>query len=286
MVAHGHLSSTGLVISSRRRRTRSASSVRRQIAVASWRAPKDGRIYASFAVDATPMLEYVERVRATGQRVTVTHVIGAALGRAICEVPEVRARVVFGRIKPFETCDVGFAVDIGNGSDLAPVKVRNADQKSPAQIARELRPGSDRLRKGQEPGHARSSAIVRRLPWWAHRPCLAVASVLLGGLGVPALGQPAFPLGAAFVTNVGTFDLDTAFTSPLPFARVPLYLTIGAVRDAAMAVNGQVVVRPQIVIGATADHRLIDGAHAGQIAAVMRRLLADPEQLDTPWTGA
>lgn len=268
---------------SRRGRTRSAS-VRRQIAVASWRAPKDGRIYARFAVDASPILRYVEETRAsTGQYVTLTHVVGAALGRAICAVPEVRARVVFGRIRPFETCDVGFAVDIGAGSDLAPVKVRNADQKSPPEIAQELVRGSERLRAGRAAGHKRSSAIVRALPWWTHRPTLAIASVLLGGVGVPALGQPAFPLGAAFLTNVGTFDLDEAFTSPVPFARVPLYLTVGAVREAATAVDGQVAVRPQIVIGATADHRLIDGAHAGRVSAAMREFLAEPEQLDRPW---
>jgi pyruvate/2-oxoglutarate dehydrogenase complex dihydrolipoamide acyltransferase (E2) component len=260
------------------------TSVRRQIAVASWRAPRDGRIYARFAIDATPVLRYVDSARAaTGQYVSVTSVVGAALGRTICDVPEVRARVVFGRIRPYETCDVGFAVDIGKGTDLAPVKVRNADQKTPAQIAQELSRGSDRLRVGKARGHSRSSAIVRHLPWWAHRPVLGVASVLVGGLGVPALGQPAFPLGAAFVTNVGTFDLDEAFTSPVPFARVPLYLTIGALREAPMAVNGQVVVRPQLVIGATADHRLIDGAHAGQVAASMRELLADPKRLDKPW---
>lgn len=260
------------------------ASVRRQVAVASWRPSKDGRIYARLAIDATPILSYLDDARArTGAHVTVTHVVGAALGRAICVVPEVRARVVFGRIVPYETCDVGFAVDIGLGSDLAPVKVRNADQKSPAEIARELAPGSDSLRSGKAAGHSRSSSVIRRLPWWTHRPALAGVSLLVGGLGIGALGQPGFPLGAAFVSNVGTLGLDEAFAAPVPFARVPLYLAVGAVRDAAVVVDGAVAVRPQLVLGATADHRIIDGAHAGQIAEVIRELLADPIRLETPW---
>jgi pyruvate dehydrogenase E2 component (dihydrolipoamide acetyltransferase) len=68
----------------------------------------------------------------------------------------------------------------------------------------------------------------------------------------------------------------------VPFARVPLYLAVGAVQDAVVAVDGKVVVRPQVVLGATADHRLIDGAHAGRIAQIIRDLLADPRQLDVP----
>ena len=55
----------------------------------------------------------------SGERVTVTHVVGAALGRAIRQVPEIRARVVAGRIVDLEHCDIGFAVDIEQGSDLA-----------------------------------------------------------------------------------------------------------------------------------------------------------------------
>lgn len=265
----------------------SRRSVRREVAVASWRPSRDGRIFSRFAIDATPVLSYVEETRArSGVRVTITHVVGAALGRAICAVPEVRARVVFGRIVPYPTCDVSFAVDIDAGADLAPVKVRFADQKTPIEIAGEVAPGSEQLRAGTAEGHAFSTSIVRRLPWFTHRPLLAGVGFVIGGLGISALGQPGFPLGAAFVTNVGTLGLDEAFIAPIPFARTPLLLAVGAVRDAAVVVDGAIVVRPQFVLGATADHRLIDGAHAGQIADVMRDLLADPTRLEVPWVPA
>lgn len=259
-------------------------SVRRQVAVATWRPSKDGRIYARIPIDATALLAYVDNTRErTGVHVTITSVVGAALGRAICAVPEIRGRIVFGRIRQFETCDVAFAVDIVDGADLAPIKVSHADQKSPADIATELAPRADRLRTGTDPGHRRSSSIVQHLPWWTHRPALAAASLLVGGLGVGALGQPGFPLGSALVTNVGTLGLDEGFATPVPFARAPLYLSIGALRDVATVVDGAVVVRPQVVLVATADHRIIDGSHAGQVAAVLRELLAQPTRLDTPW---
>ena len=47
-----------------------------------------------------------------------------------------------------------------------------------------------------------------------------------------------------------------------------------------MAVDGKVVVRPRIVLPATADHRLVDGAHAAKLARLVRAYLAAPATLD------
>lgn len=233
------------------------------------------------AIDAGPLLGYVERARAaSGEAVTIIHVIGAALGRVIRDEPEIRARVVFGRIRPFPSCDVGFAVDIGGGQDLAPVTVRKIDGKTPIQVAREVAGGAHRLRSGHDRQHSRSSRLVRVAPTFVLRPVLALAGVLVGGLGIAAFGQPGFPLGSAFVSNVGSLGLDEAFVAPVPFARVPLYVAVGAVREAAAVVEGQVVVRREIVLTATADHRLIDGAHAGRVATLLRSYLDDPTLLD------
>jgi pyruvate dehydrogenase E2 component (dihydrolipoamide acetyltransferase) len=113
---------------------------------------------------------------------------------------------------------------------------------------------------------------------------MAAAGLLVGGFGVGAFGQPGFPLGAAVVSNVGGLGLDEAFLAPLPFARVPLYLAVGAVHDVAAVVDGAVVVQPQVVLVATSDHRLVDGSHAGRVTTLLRRCIAEPTLLDVPWS--
>ena len=256
-------------------------SVRRKIAVASWRASKDGRLYARMAVDATALLAFcAERRAATGAPVTPAAVVGLAFQRAVEQVPAFHNRVVFGRIVPFTSYDVAFAVDIDGGDDLAPTKVRAADTKTVAEVAAELAAGAERLRARADQDFQTTSGIARLLPWFLLRPVLAVASVLNGGIGVRAFGQPAHPLGSLFVTNIGSFGLDEGYVAPVPLARVPLYVCVGAVSDAAMVVDGKVVARPQVVITATADHRLVDGAHAAKVARIVRALLADPGRID------
>jgi pyruvate dehydrogenase E2 component (dihydrolipoamide acetyltransferase) len=216
------------------------------------------------AVDATAVLDYCRRRRQeSGVQVTPGLVVGMAFARGVLEVPAFLNRVVLGRIVPFRSHDVAFAVDIGSGEDLAPTKVCAVDTKTVVEVGRELEAGA-------------------AVPWFGLRPMLAAASLLNGGIGVRAFGQPAHPLGSLFITNIGSFGLDEAYVAPVPLARVPLYVCVGAIADAPMAVDGQVVVRPQVVITATADHRLVDGAHAAQLARFVRRALAQPELLDTP----
>lgn len=258
-----------------------STSARRKIAVATWRAPKESRLHARMAVDATAVLQYCASQTAEhGVRVTPGVVVGVAFQRAVEQVPAFHHRVVLGRIVRFDSYDVAFAVDIDDGDDLAPVKVREVDRKTVAQVSRELETGAARLRARRDRAQNTSTGIAHAVPWWALRPVLATASLLNGGLGVRAFGQPAHPLGSLFLTNIGSFGLDEGYVAPVPLARVPLYVCVGAVHDAPTAVDGQVVVRPQLVMTATADHRLVDGAHAAHVARLVRRGLADPATLD------
>ncbi|WP_377639196.1 2-oxo acid dehydrogenase subunit E2 [Oryzobacter terrae] len=264
----------------------SRPTVRRKIAAASWRAPTEGRIHARAEVDVSAALAHLAVLRAEhGVRVTLTHLVGAALGRALRDVPEARARVVLGRLRPIEECTIAFAVDIEDGRDLAPVRVRDADRLTTLEVARAVESGALAVRAGQDHSFRRSSSIMRAVPVWAMRPVVNVASLVTGGLGRGLFGQPGRPLGTAFVSNVGTLGLEEAFLAPVPFARVPVYLAIGAVRERPVVVGTEVVVRPTCVLVATADHRIVDGAHAGLLQQALLDHLADPAGLDRPGPG-
>ncbi|MCW2665406.1 MAG: 2-oxo acid dehydrogenase acyltransferase, partial [Frankiales bacterium] len=188
------------------------------------------------AVDASAVLAHCARLRAeSGVRMSPGAVVGVAFQRAIEQVPAFHHRVAFGRLVPFTSYDVAFAVDIEAGADLAPVKVRDVDRKSLVDVGRELEAGAARLRAREDRGYRTTSVIARAVPWFLLRPLLMVASLLNGGIGVRAFGQPAHPLGSLMVTNIGSFGLDEGYVAQVPLARTPLYVCVGAVRDAPMA---------------------------------------------------
>ena len=182
------------------------------------------------AVDATAVLDYcAQPPRRDGVQVTPGLVVGMAFHRGVAQVPEFHNRVVFGRIVPFPSYDVAFAVDIGDGDDLAPTKVRDVDTKTVVDVAPRARGGRRPAAGPRRTATTRPpAASPRAVPWFALRPMLSAASLLNGGIGVRAFGQPAHPLGSLFVTNIGSFGLDEGYVAPVPLARVPLYVCVGA----------------------------------------------------------
>ncbi len=259
------------------------TAVRRKIAVATWRAPKEGRLLTRLVVDADPLLDYVTERRAAGaQGLTLMHVLGAAAARALLVVPEANARVLAGRIVPFDGVAVGFAVDVGRGTDLAPVTVQGADRLTPAEIATEVWRGVRAVREGRDEGFRLSTRVAAATPVPLMRPLLALSSLVLGGLGLPMLGQQGHPLGSIFISNVAPLGVEEVFMAPIPFARAHVYIALGTVSERPVVRDGAVVAVRQLTLSMTGDHRIVDGVQCAFYFARLLELLADPAVLDEP----
>ena len=103
---------------------------RRKLTIATWDAPREGNIYGKLTVDATQALRYLETVRErTGEKVTITHLVGKAVAMALRKAPTLNGRIVWGKFEPFPTVDVAFLVALEEGNDLAKAKVRRSRQE-------------------------------------------------------------------------------------------------------------------------------------------------------------
>jgi pyruvate dehydrogenase E2 component (dihydrolipoamide acetyltransferase) len=254
-------------------------STRRKLAIATWSSPREGNIYGKLTVDAGPALRYIEELRAqTGEKVSLTHLVGRACGLALAQAPTLNGRILFGKYRPFDTVDLAFLVALDEGKDLAAAKIEHVDRKTSVDIARELRERAERLRARQDEDFESSKGLLRALPTWLLRPLVHFMGWLASGVGLDlaAIGLRKFPFGACIVTSVGMFGLDEGFVPPTPFARVPVYVLVGAVSERPAVVDGAVVPRPQVTITATIDHRFIDGFQGGVLARTMRAFFADP----------
>jgi pyruvate/2-oxoglutarate dehydrogenase complex dihydrolipoamide acyltransferase (E2) component len=264
---------------------------RRKLAIASWSSPSEGNIYGKASVDMTHALRYIEYLRATtGEKITITHLVGRAVSLALKEAPDVNGRIFLGKYRSHDSVDMAFLVALEDGHDLAKVKLCNVDQKRTVDIARELRQRVLALRDGKDDEFNRSKPILRLLPTWLIRPILWSVGYLTGamGLSIPALGLEKYPFGAAIVTSVGMLGLDEAFAPPTPFARVPVYIVVPAVKDRVVAEDGQAVIRPYLDLMATIDHRFLDGFRGAVLGKMVRKFFEEPWVADgfdkAPWT--
>ncbi|HND31785.1 MAG TPA: 2-oxo acid dehydrogenase subunit E2, partial [Myxococcota bacterium] len=259
-------------------------STRRKLALATWDGPREGNIYGKLTVDASRAMAWLDEQRQKGgEKVTITHLVGKAVALALRREPTLNGRIAWGAYVPHETVDISYLVVLEDGSDLAKVKICEADKKSISELAKELRERAGKVRKGQDSEFEKSKGLIRLLPTWLLKPILTFTGWLTGSLGVslPALGLEPFPFGSAVITSVGMMGLDEGFAPPTPFARVPLLVLVGAVRDAPVVQDGQVVVSKLLTITATIDHRFIDGYQGAILAKAVREIFEHPENLES-----
>jgi pyruvate/2-oxoglutarate dehydrogenase complex dihydrolipoamide acyltransferase (E2) component len=260
-------------------RAMSAMTTRRKLAIATWDAPREGNIYGRLQLDAEEVTRFLTHVReVTGERVTITHFVGRVVGEALAASPGLNGFLRWGVYHRHATADVSFLVALEDGKDLAKVKVEAIDTLPMTEVARRLGSGAQKLRAGTDEAFEKSKGPIRLLPTWMIRPLVWLTGWLTGSLGISvgALGLERFPFGAAIVTSVGMLGVDEGYVPPTPFARVPLYVAVGAVRDMPAVVDGQLAVRKQVVITATLDHRFLDGAQGAVLARIVRERFADP----------
>ena len=92
--------------------------------------------------------------------------------------------------------------------------------------------------------------------------------------------QPDDIAGATFaISNLGMFQVD-AFTAIIvpPHAGI---LTVGAIADRVVAVDGAPAVRPMMTLTLSCDHRVVDGARAAEFLRDVSAELAAPRNTET-----
>ncbi len=247
----------------------------RNVAAQIWNSPSDPTIYGFIEIDTTGIQKFIQRKREeTGEKITITHVVGKAVADMLGELPELNLIMKRGKLVPRESVDIFFQVEFGGGQ-LAGVKVQDADKKSLEGIAKELREKALEIKEGKEKKMTSMIQIFGSLPAPVLKLFLKLSRFVSYELGVGVGGLDPDPFGSAMVTNVGIFDLETGFAPLFPLSRTPLVITLGKIKKKPFVVGENLEIRPVLTIGAAIDHRYYDGYHIGVLAKKFREKIQE-----------
>jgi pyruvate dehydrogenase E2 component (dihydrolipoamide acetyltransferase) len=277
----------------------------RKLALGTWSMPSSPAAYGVLDLDCERALSWCARAhQATGEKVTLTHLVGKAAAVALASAPETNGFASLGRLILRDTVDVFFQVAFFDREDAAPHKGERAtrrdaslagaklvrvDEKSPVAIARELRERAQAIRARRDDATIHAAKRLGRLPGPLRSMATRFGAFLSFDLGfnLSRLGIPYDPFGSCMVTNVGVFGIETAWAPLIPYARTPLCLTLGAIRTAPTVVGDAIVARKRASLGVVFDHRVMDGYHAGVMSRRFQEIFTDPDAtLGDPGAGA
>ena len=162
----------------------------------------------------------------------------------IQECPSVNGRILWGNFIPFPTIDIGCLVNLDDGKDLANVKIQNANKLSVIDISRSLKERAGKLRTGKDEDFKKTTNTLKLLPVLLVKPIVFIAGFLGSAIGIdlPIFGVKKFPFGSCLLTSIGMMGIEKAFVPHLPFARVPLLLVVGNIKDKPVVENGEVLI--------------------------------------------
>lgn len=256
----------------------------RRISTAMWDEHNSPQVLGFDDVDMTQFNEVLEELREkSGEKVTVTHAFVKAIAQVYARFPQLNVLVVRGKIVQRKSIDIFVQVSVpkSKGSadaDLSGVKIKNVDQKTLVDIARELRERAEKVRKGQDKDIEDSKRLMDALPG----PLL---KVLMRGLtkvmfdaeiDLTAIGVKPDPFGSAMVTNVGGFGVHAGFAPLVTLARTPAIFLLGRTEDKPVVRDGEIVIRPMMRSCATFDHRLLDGYQIGLLCTMVKDFVENP----------
>jgi pyruvate/2-oxoglutarate dehydrogenase complex dihydrolipoamide acyltransferase (E2) component len=257
----------------------------RKVAVGTWGEGGDPSVYGILEMNASKILErqklWSER---TGTKPpTVTAVVACAVAHTLAEHPEINGMIRWGRIYRRKEVSVFLQTAVDDaGKELSGFVIHDANKKSIEQVVDELKTKARAIREDKDPAFKKAKGTFKNIPVWFMHFVLNLISFLTYtlNLNLSGAGIPKDAFGSVMITSIGSLGLDMAFAPLVPYSRVPLLLAVGAIKEAALVVDGKIAVAPLFKICATFDHRFIDGMHAAKMSKTVRRLLETDEGLD------
>ena len=255
----------------------------RVTSAAIYTTPTDSRVYGTLDIDVSRAKRFLEKKRAAGVKITMTHLATAVLARAVAfDVPEMNCFIRRGAVVGRERLDVMVPISVGGDSGVTAAIVKDAHARTVTSIAEEVRDKAASGRSGVETKAVQNKYLLNRIPWPFRRPAFRFLKWITVDMGIEikALGLSAHSFGSFVVSDIGSFGLNTGMTSLMPAAKVPAVIVLGKVEQKPVVRRGEIVIRTVLPLTGTFDHRIVDGMQIGKLAHGIKRNFRKPEWLD------
>ncbi|MFN8347756.1 MAG: 2-oxo acid dehydrogenase subunit E2 [Spirosomataceae bacterium] len=254
----------------------------RKTASTIYKKPNDSKIFGSVEIDITDLEQYIRKRRKEGVKITLTHFFLLATAKAIQdEIPEMNTYLKRGSIYPHAQIDATVSVLMNNG-EMGSVKMQNITDYDLAGLADSLRREIQTAQKGDDKSKRQKEALAN-LPWplrgWVYG-LIKYLTVHLG-VSIPFLKLSANHFGTFFLSNIGSLGLDIGYPALFPSANVSFVLILGGVSQKPWVVHNEIVPRTVMTLGAALDHRVVDASHGGKLFKYLKKVVAQPELLET-----
>jgi pyruvate dehydrogenase E2 component (dihydrolipoamide acetyltransferase) len=259
-------------------------SLRRKVAIGTWKPQKDSAMNAVVAIDVTNATKFMEKQnsKGNGAKLSITVLVGKAMALALKEMPHVNGKIVFGRFVPRETVDICFLVAVPDSKNLGYVTMIDVPKMSLNQMAESLTKNASSVRSGKDVTFKANMDVAAMLPTFVLGPIMAFLAFISNclGFGIKAVGLNPNSFGSFTITSIGAFGFDEAFAPTTSMYHHPGVATVCAIKQKPVVMDdGKIEARPIMKITFTVDHRYLDGHESSIVMKKLMHFLEKPEEM-------
>lgn len=242
-------------------------------------------VYYEQNLDLTRTLPFIERWNAKHeQKLTLFHLLLAALGKALLARPGLNRFVSGGRTYQRSGAQVSFAAKkrFADEAPLVTIKLAMHEGEPLGETVRRIYESVGEGRSDKE------RAVDKEVRWILHLPSFMVR--LLVWLFVrldrcnlaPASMIRTDPMYASlFCANLGSVGIDKAWHHLYEYGTVSLFAVLGVVRKDVVVVDGKLEVHDLVRVRYSFDERINDGFYCAASLGIVRDYVEEPERFES-----
>lgn len=230
-------------------------------------------------IDAGPGLERIAKLRAeTGMQLTFFHLVLHALVETLAERPRLNRFTSGGRLYQRRGIWVSYSAKKALDDDhpVFVVKQRFEPGRTLAELVRDVAGEVKEGRSDRKSHVDKELGLLLKLPLFLLRWMVGLVRRLDAWNLLPykafILPDPMF--ASVFIANLGSLKLDAAFHHHYEYGNIPIFVTVGRVQDAVVALpDGTVGTRKEVVLRWNLDERVEDGLYCARALELLRARL-------------
>jgi pyruvate/2-oxoglutarate dehydrogenase complex dihydrolipoamide acyltransferase (E2) component len=248
----------------------------------------EAEVYLVETIDMTQVLEYLEeRKKIEGNNVTLFSLLMAAIVRTVAMRPALNNFIAGYRLYRRYKIDIGFVIKKEYSDDGLETVARIPFDPSMTvtEISDKIYAHVNDFRSAETAGADKTINTLAKMPRFITRAFIGLLRFLNYYGRVPKSLIDSDPnFATAFVANLGSLKAKGPLHHLNNWGTNSIFITIAAIEDKIVLVDGEVQTKKFLDISLTVDERIADGYYFMKSIRLVKDLLSNPAVLETPYT--
>ncbi len=245
-------------------------------------------VYFPLELCAESTMDYIDRQRAKGVRITLFNIVLAALARTAHEYPKINRFITGRRLYLHNNFEVAYVIKrrMSLEGEEAPIKIAFSPSENLFASSQKMNERRSEVKHGSVEDTDKIIALLACLPRFMMRAVVSGAKCLDYFGMLPRSFTDDLPFySSVFISHVGSIGADAPYHHLFEMGTCSIFITLGKVYDKLVLTDDGTVRNAKYVnLRATIDERICEGYYLARALDRFKELIANPALLEVAYS--